>query len=80
MREGGAAAIEVEMEDSESAVILGQKVAVTTYRKTYEQIVSWALAADRAYLIEAANTHVVTLGRHDAELRTSWMKNWMISR
>ncbi len=47
--------------------VLGQSVAVTTYRQAYEQVETWARAADRAYLVEAANVHTIAMARHDPE-------------
>lgn len=49
--------------------IIGTQVAVTTYEETLDQIVSWALAYDRPYLIAAANTHVLSLARHESDYR-----------
>jgi N-acetylglucosaminyldiphosphoundecaprenol N-acetyl-beta-D-mannosaminyltransferase len=40
-------------------------VAVTTYDKAIEWIKAAALLGDRAYAVEAANTHVAALARHD---------------
>lgn len=49
--------------------IIGTQVAVTTYDQTIEQITTWAQAQDHPYLIAAANTHVLSLARHDPAYR-----------
>lgn len=49
--------------------IIGTQVAVTTYDQTIDQINTWATAGDRPYLIAAANTHVLSLARHDPDYR-----------
>lgn len=49
--------------------IIGTQVAVTTYDETINQIVGWARIHDRPYLIAAANTHVLSLARHDCGYR-----------
>jgi N-acetylglucosaminyldiphosphoundecaprenol N-acetyl-beta-D-mannosaminyltransferase len=47
--------------------VLGSRLAITDYARAVEQARAWASARDRAYAVAAANTHVVTLGRHDPE-------------
>jgi N-acetylglucosaminyldiphosphoundecaprenol N-acetyl-beta-D-mannosaminyltransferase len=47
--------------------ILGRRVAITTYDEAVALARVWALRRDRAYAIDAANTHVVALARHDAD-------------
>ena len=47
--------------------VIGLPVAVTTYDNAIEWIKSAALLGDRAYAVEAANTHVAALSRHDSE-------------
>ena len=45
--------------------VIGLPVAVTTYAGAIDWIKSTARQADRAYAVEAANTHVAALARHD---------------
>jgi N-acetylglucosaminyldiphosphoundecaprenol N-acetyl-beta-D-mannosaminyltransferase len=45
--------------------VIGLPVAVITYNKAIEWIKAVALLGDRAYAVEAANTHVAALARHD---------------
>lgn len=45
--------------------IIGLPVATTTYAGAVEWILDHAAKADRAYAVEAANTHVAALARHD---------------
>lgn len=45
--------------------VLGCPVAVIDYAGAVDLVRSWAAWGDRAYAVEAANTHVVTLARHD---------------
>ncbi|NJM38024.1 MAG: hypothetical protein HC845_09320 [Akkermansiaceae bacterium] len=45
--------------------IIGLPVAVTTYAKAVEWILDRAQRKDRAYAVEAANTHVAALARSD---------------
>ncbi|MFC5050699.1 WecB/TagA/CpsF family glycosyltransferase [Rubritalea spongiae] len=47
--------------------VIGLPVAVTDYSSAIDWIFDRALAADRAYAIEAANTHVAALARHEQE-------------
>lgn len=47
--------------------VIGLPVAVTTYRGAIEWIFEHARKGDRAYPVEAANTHVAALARHDKE-------------
>lgn len=49
-----------------SLSIIGLPVAVTTYDGAVEWILEHALQTDRALAVEAANTHVAALARHDA--------------
>jgi N-acetylglucosaminyldiphosphoundecaprenol N-acetyl-beta-D-mannosaminyltransferase len=46
--------------------VIGLPVAATTYAGAIEWIKAAALKSDRAYAVEAANTHVAALARHDA--------------
>ena len=46
--------------------IIGLPVAATHYQQAIDWIESAALTGDRAYAVEAANTHVAALARHDA--------------
>lgn len=50
-----------------SIPIIGLPVAATTYAGAVEWILANALKRDRAYAVEAANTHVTALARTDAE-------------
>lgn len=45
--------------------ILGIDVAATTYREAFEVVSEWAKVNQGARLVEAANTHVLALARHD---------------
>jgi N-acetylglucosaminyldiphosphoundecaprenol N-acetyl-beta-D-mannosaminyltransferase len=45
--------------------IIGLPVAATDYAGAVEWILDRAKAGDRAYAVEAANTHVAALARHD---------------
>lgn len=45
--------------------VIGLPVAATTYAGAIKWIKAAALKADRAYAVEAANTHVAALARHD---------------
>ena len=45
--------------------VIGLPVAATTYAGAVEWILKHALKADRAYAVEAANTHVAALARTD---------------
>lgn len=49
-----------------SLPILGLPTACTDYAGAVQWILDRAQAADRAYALEAANTHVIALQRHDA--------------
>lgn len=55
--------------------VIGLPVAATTYAGTVEWILTHAAKADRAYAVEAANTHVAALARHDPEFGES-MRNF----
>lgn len=50
-----------------SISIIGLPVAATTYAGAVEWILAHASKRDRAYAVEAANTHVAALARTDAE-------------
>ncbi len=52
-------------ESSPFRKVLGQPVACLDYSGAVAQISCWARRGDRAYAVEAANTHVITLARHD---------------
>jgi len=45
--------------------VIGLPVAATTYAGAVEWILAQAAKADRCYAVEAANTHVAALARHD---------------
>ena len=46
--------------------VIGLPLAVTDYAGAVAWILDRAVLADRAYAVEAANTHVAALARHDA--------------
>lgn len=45
--------------------VLGVPLAVTDYARAVDQAKRWAAGRQRAYAVAAANTHVVTLARHE---------------
>ncbi|NWK55154.1 WecB/TagA/CpsF family glycosyltransferase [Verrucomicrobiaceae bacterium N1E253] len=47
--------------------VIGLPVAVTTYADAIDWIKAAARKADQAYAVEAANTHVASLSRHDKD-------------
>ena len=47
--------------------VIGLPVATITYSEAVEWVAEHARKADRAYAVEAANTHVAALARHDKE-------------
>lgn len=51
--------------------VIGLPVAVTDYAGAVSWILGKALLGDRPYAVEAANTHVAALSRHDPEFRRS---------
>ena len=51
--------------------IIGLPVAATDYAGAVTWILERAAKADRAYAVEAANTHVAALSRHDADFGAS---------
>ena len=54
--------------------VIGLPVATTTYSKAVEWICVHARKGDRAYAVEAANTHVAALARHDDEFGKAMAK------
>jgi N-acetylglucosaminyldiphosphoundecaprenol N-acetyl-beta-D-mannosaminyltransferase len=54
--------------------VIGLPVAATTYAGAVEWVLEKAAAADRAYAVEAANTHVAALARSDAAFGHSMEK------
>jgi len=54
-------------ESLKTVPIIGLPVAATTYAGAVEWILTHALRADRAYAVEAANTHVAALARTDKD-------------
>jgi len=54
--------------------IIGLPVAATNYAKAIEWISEHARKGDRAYAVEAANTHVAALARHDEEFGAAMAK------
>ena len=53
--------------DFQAVSVIGLPVAVTNYQKAIDWIKAAALKNDRAYAVEAANTHVAAHARHDEE-------------
>ncbi|MDG0995062.1 MAG: WecB/TagA/CpsF family glycosyltransferase [Akkermansiaceae bacterium] len=53
------------LESIKSVKVIDLPVAIATYNKAIEWIKSAALLSDRSYAVEAANTHVAALARHD---------------
>ncbi|NNC90701.1 MAG: WecB/TagA/CpsF family glycosyltransferase [Akkermansiaceae bacterium] len=51
--------------------VCGLPVAVLDYRQAVRQIMDWAAHGDRAYAVEAANTHVAALTRSDPEFEAA---------
>jgi N-acetylglucosaminyldiphosphoundecaprenol N-acetyl-beta-D-mannosaminyltransferase len=51
--------------DPKTVNLIGLPVAAINYHQAIEWIESAALSGDRAYAVEAANTHVAALARHD---------------
>ena len=49
----------------ETCPVIGSPLAITDYEKAAALALAWAGARDGAYAVAAANTHVVTLARHD---------------
>lgn len=54
--------------------VIGLPVAATNYAGAVEWILTHVAENDRAYAVEAANTHVAALARHDAEFGGSMRK------
>jgi len=54
-----------KLPDIQVVPVIGLPVAATTYAGAISWIKAAALMADRAYAVEAANTHVAALARHD---------------
>jgi N-acetylglucosaminyldiphosphoundecaprenol N-acetyl-beta-D-mannosaminyltransferase len=59
--------VEGRMDSIDKGSVLGISVAITDYETVVAEVRECALAADHVYLVEAANTHVVTLARHDRD-------------
>jgi len=51
--------------DHKTINVIGLPIAVTCYRKAIQWVRAAAVKADRAYGVEAANTHVAALACHD---------------
>lgn len=51
--------------------VIGLPVAATNYAGAVEWILDKAARSDRAYAVEAANTHVAALARHDSDFGLS---------
>jgi len=54
--------------------VIGLPVAVTDYARAVAWILDKAAAGDQAWAVEAANTHVAALARHDEEFGASMAK------
>ena len=54
--------------------VIGLPVAATSYAGAVEWVLEKAASADRAYAVEAANTHVAALARSDAAFGASMEK------
>ena len=54
--------------------VIGLPVAATNYTGAIEWITEHARKGDRAYAVEAANTHVAALARHDKEFGQAMAK------
>ena len=54
--------------------VIGLPVSVTNYDGAIAHIKAMAYQADRAYAVEAANTHVAALARHDASFGEAMAK------
>lgn len=54
--------------------IIGSRVAVTSYASVVSQVKQWALRGDRAYAVEAANTHTLSLARADSRFGDAFRK------
>jgi N-acetylglucosaminyldiphosphoundecaprenol N-acetyl-beta-D-mannosaminyltransferase len=54
--------------------VIGLPVSATTYDGAIDHIKAMAYQADRAYAVEAANTHVAALARHDASFGEAMAK------
>lgn len=57
-----------------SLPVIGLPLAVTDYAGAVDWILENASAADRPYAVEAANTHVAALARHDPDFGASMQK------
>lgn len=55
------------MTDTSNVSILGTPVAALTRDEAVARILGFAAAGDRAYAVEAADTHVITRARHEAD-------------
>ena len=56
----------MSLPDPKTIDLIGLPVAAIHYKQAVDWISAAALAGDRAYAVEAANTHVVALARHEA--------------
>ncbi len=64
----------LELPAFDTISVIGLPVAVSTYSTAITWIKKAALKADTAYAVEAANTHVVTLARHDRDFGKTMAK------
>ncbi|MBK1833406.1 WecB/TagA/CpsF family glycosyltransferase [Roseibacillus ishigakijimensis] len=55
------------MESIATRTVLGQEVAVADYQKVSDWVFQRSARRDRAYAVEAANTHVLALARHEKD-------------
>ena len=59
--------VSVPSNSAQTARVLGFPLAVTDYAGAVELVRGWAREAAGPRLVAAANTHLITLARHDAE-------------
>ena len=61
-------------QEQKTRPVLGNHLAVTDYTGAVTLVRSWAAERKRAHLVAAANTHVVTLARHDPGFQAALKK------
>jgi len=66
--------IQSNLPDVETVSVIGLPVAITSYEKAIEWIKVAASKNDKVYAVEAANTHVAALARHDASFGEAMAK------
>jgi N-acetylglucosaminyldiphosphoundecaprenol N-acetyl-beta-D-mannosaminyltransferase len=57
-----------------TCTVLGSPLAATDYMGAAALVLEWARRRDAVYAVEAANTHVVSLARHEPEFRSALEK------